>query len=203
MKVDTLGGFVCIKLVLKIQLPFHGLNKTLTVDRHSDLEADWSSIDSRRQGTYHRQRQKHGCLVANRQVDPRFHKSRELCIMLEQTLLALLQLNKLNDSDVLCTIHQFKIILDARSAQLERSPCYVLRMLFIYFLWPPYAAAQVNGGSRNFYTWTQSVNREVTTWIFCWSSLNYRVGQKVTKFGIFSDPARKLSALTPERGRIL
>ena len=32
---------------------------------------------------------------------------------------------------------------------------------------------------------------------------NYRVGQKVTKFGIFSDPARKLSALTPERGRIL
>jgi len=33
-----------------------------------------------------------------------------------------------------------------------------------------------------------SVNREVTTWIFSWSSLNYRVGQKVTKFGIFSDP---------------
>ena len=45
--------------------------------------------------------------------------------------------------------------------------------------------------------------REVTTWIFSWSSLNYRVGQKVTKFRIFSDPARKLSALTPERGRIL
>jgi len=39
--------------------------------------------------------------------------------------------------------------------------------------------------------------------IFFWSSLNYRVGQKVTKFRIFSDPARKLSALTPERGRIL
>ena len=33
--------------------------------------------------------------------------------------------------------------------------------------------------------------------------LQYRVGQKVTKFGIFSDPARKLSALTPERSRIL
>ena len=52
----------------------------------------------------------------------------------------------------------------------------------------------------------ESVIREVTTWIFSWSSLNYRVGQKVTKFGIFSDPARKLSAesaLTPERGRIL
>ena len=95
--------------------------------------------------------------------------------------------------------------MDARSAYLERSPCYVLRMLFfIYFLWPPYAPAQVNGGSRNFYTWwTLIVNREVTTWIFFWSSLNYRVSQKVTKFGIFSDPARKLSALTPERGRIL
>jgi len=41
--------------------------------------------------------------------------------------------------------------------------CY----LFIYFLWPPYAPAQVNGGSRNFYTWwTLSVNREVTTSIY-------------------------------------
>jgi len=47
------------------------------------------------------------------------------------------------------------------------------------------------------------MNKEVTIWIFSWSSLNYRVGQKVTKFGIFSDPARKLSALTPERSRIL
>jgi len=33
--------------------------------------------------------------------------------------------------------------------------------------------------------YTLSVIREVTTWIFSWSSLNYRVGQKVTKFGIF------------------
>jgi len=56
----------------------------------------------------------------------------------------------------------------------------------------------VNGGSRKFYTWwTLSVIREVTTWVFSWSSLNYRVGQKVTKFGIFSDPARKLNSLTP------
>jgi len=39
--------------------------------------------------------------------------------------------------------------------------------------------------------------------LLSWSSLNYRVGQKVTKFGIFSDSARKLSAFTPERGRIL
>ena len=50
---------------------------------------------------------------------------------------------------------------------------------------------------------TLSVIREVTTWIFSWSSLNYRVGQKVTKFGVFSDPTRKLSALTPECDRIL
>ena len=73
-----------------------------------------------------------------------------------------------------------------------------------YFLWPPYAPAQVNGGSRNFYTWwTLSANREVTTWIFSWSSLNYRVGQKVTKFGIFSDPARKLSAHARTRQNIV
>ena len=48
--------------------------------------------------------------------------------------------------------------------------------------------------------WTLSVNREFSIWIYSWSSLNYRVGQKVTKFGIFSDPAL---SLTPERGRIL
>ena len=33
--------------------------------------------------------------------------------------------------------------------------------------------------------------------------LKRQVGPKVTKFGVFSDPTRKLSALTPERGRIL
>ena len=39
--------------------------------------------------------------------------------------------------------------------------------VFPLFLWLPYAPAQVNGGSRNFYTWwTLSVNRGVTTWIF-------------------------------------
>ena len=82
---------------------------------------------------------------------------------------------------------------------------YILPMFFfIYFLWPPYSPALVNEGSRNFYTWwTLSVIREVTTWIFFWSSLNYKVAQTVTKFDIFSHPTRKLSALTPERGRIL
>ena len=79
--------------------------------------------------------------------------------------------------------------------------------VFIYlfiFLWLPYSPALVNGSSRKFYTWWNlSVIREVTTQIFSWSSLNYRVGQKVTKFSVFSDRTRKLSALTPERGRIL
>jgi len=37
-------------------------------------------------------------------------------------------------------------------------------------------------------------------WVWI-EKLNYRVDQKVTKFGIFSDPIHKLSALTPERGR--
>ena len=74
--------------------------------------------------------------------------------------------------------------------------------LVLFFLWPPYSPALVNGGSRKF-RWTLSVVREVTTCIFSWSSLSYRVGQKVTKFGVFLDPTRKLSALTPERGRIL
>ena len=55
-------------------------------------------------------------------------------------------------------------------------------MFLFIFLLPPYSPAHVNGGSRNFYTWwTLSVVTEVTTWIF-W------VGQKVTKFGIFSHP---------------
>jgi len=69
---------------------------------------------------------------------------------------------------------------------------YILPMFFYIFLWPLYSLALVNGGSRTFYTWwTVSVIREDTTWIFSWSSLNYRVGQKVTKFGVFSDPTRK------------
>ena len=92
-------------------------------------------------------------------------------------------------------------------AQRKRATILYFANVFIYlfiFLWPPYSPALVNGGSQKFYTWwTSSVIEEVTTWIFSWSSLNYRVGQKVTKFGIFSDPARKLSALTLERGRIL
>jgi len=60
----------------------------------------------------------------------------------------------------------------------------------------------VNGGSRKFYTWwTLNVIREVSTWIFSWSPLNYRVGQKVTKFGVFSDCTRKLYALMHARTR--
>ena len=103
--------------------------------------------------------------------------------------------------------YYFVFLLLWTPAQRKRASMLYFANVFFYlfiFLWPPYSPALVNGGSRKFYTWwTLSGVREVTTWIFSWSSLNYRVGQKVTKFGIFSDPARKLSALTPERGRIL
>ena len=107
------------------------------------------------------------------------------------------------------TCQHLVFIYYGRPLSVSGRPCYILPKflfiyLFIFFLWPPYSPALVSGGSRKFYTWwTLCVIREVTTWIFSWSSLNYRVGQKVTKFGTFSDPARKLSALTPERGRIL
>ena len=79
---------------------------------------------------------------------------------------------------------------------------YFANVFFIYlfFIWPPYSPALVYGGSRKFYTWwTLSVIREVSSWIFSWSPLNYRVGQKVTKFGVSLDRIRKLSALVLSR----
>ena len=61
--------------------------------------------------------------------------------------------------------------------------------LFIFFLWPPYSPALVNGGSRKFYTWwTLSVIREVSTWFFSWSPLNYSVGQKWRNLAYFQTP---------------
>ena len=88
-----------------------------------------------------------------------------------------------------------------RPLSVSGRPCYILPMFFFMVAYSP---ALVNGCSRKFYTWwTLSVIREVSSQIFSWSPLNYRVGQKVTKFGVFSDRTRKLSALTPERGRIL
>ena len=95
-----------------------------------------------------------------------------------------------------------------RPLSVSGRPCYVLPMFFFISLFfygrLAYSPALVNGGSRKFYTWwTLSVIRKVSTWIFSWSPLNYRVGQKVTKFGVFSDPTRKLSALTPKCGGIL
>ena len=94
--------------------------------------------------------------------------------------------------------------MDARSAYKRASMlCFANVYLFFFFM-AALLPALVNGGLRKFYTWwTLSVIREVSTWIFSWSPLNYRVGQKVTKFGVFSDSIRKHSALTPERGRIL
>jgi len=95
--------------------------------------------------------------------------------------------------------HAGQAAIKLPSAEASFCECY-----FLIFFMGPYAPAQVKGGSRNFYTWwTLSVNREVTTWIFFLVLLKLQVGRKVTKFGIFSDPACKLSALTPKRGRIL
>ena len=61
-----------------------------------------------------------------------------------------------------------RVIFLWEPAQRKRATMlYVANVLFIYFLWPPYSPALVNGGSRKFYTWwTLSVIREVTTWIF-------------------------------------
>jgi len=101
-------------------------------------------------------------------------------------------------------LHVFKMSCYGRPLSVSGRACYFFPIFKKKILWPPYSLALVNGGSRKFYTWrTLSVIREVSSWIFSWSPLNYRVGQKVTKFGVFSDRTRKLSALTPERGRIL
>jgi len=111
-------------------------------------------------------------------------------------------------SSVKCTYSKwkFKISLNetfhnyGRPLSVSGRPYYILPMFVYLFLWPPYSPALVNESSRKFYTWwTLSVIRKVIAWIFSWSSLNYRVGQKVTKFGVFSCRTRKLSALTPER----
>jgi len=101
---------------------------------------------------------------------------------------------KLQNCKVYRQLQIMIVIMDARSAKAGVHVIFCQCFFFIYFF---------NGGSRKFYTWwTLSVIREVTTWIISWSSLNYRVGQKVMKFGVFSDPTRKFSALTPKCGRI-
>ena len=43
---------------------------------------------------------------------------------------------------------------------------------------------------------------EKIIFVFSLSTINYKVSQKVTKFSIFSDPTRKLSAVPPELRRI-
>ena len=67
--------------------------------------------------------------------------------------------------------------------------CYILPMFIYLFLWTPYSPAQVNRSSRKFYTWWNlRVVRKVTTWIFSWSSLNYRVGQKWRNLAYYQTP---------------
>jgi len=62
----------------------------------------------------------------------------------------------------------------------------VFLLIDLFILWPPYSPALVNRGSRKFYTWwTLSVIEEVTTWIFSWSSLNYRVAKKWRNLAYF------------------
>ena len=86
---------------------------------------------------------------------------------------------------------------------LSERPCYILPMFFSSFLWAPQLAKRLNGSSRNFHTWQiLGAICEPTRSIYSWLSLNYTVGQKMTKFCIFFDPTRTFSALTPERGKI-
>jgi len=62
-------------------------------------------------------------------------------------------------------------------------------LFFIYFLWPPYAPAQINGGSRNFYTWwTLSVNREVYYLDFFLVLLKLQGGPKSDEIWYFQTP---------------
>ena len=105
----------------------------------------------------------------------------------------------------MATNKYLKLNCYGRPLSVSGRPCYILPMFFKKnFYGRLILRSWLTEVRKKFYTWwTLSVIREVTTWIFFWSSVNYRVGQKVTKFGVFSDPTRKLSALTPERGRIL
>ena len=47
------------------------------------------------------------------------------------------------------------LVFYGRPLSVSGRPCYILPMFFFYlfFLWPPYSPALVNGGSRKFYTW--------------------------------------------------
>ena len=59
------------------------------------------------------------------------------------------------------------LLLWAPAQRKRATMLYFANVFFIYFLWPPYSPALVNGGSRKFHTWwTLSVIREVSSWIF-------------------------------------
>ena len=65
-------------------------------------------------------------------------------------------------------IISYKLSYYGRPLSVSGRPCYYFANVFlIFFLWPPYSPALVNGGSQKFYTWwTLSGIEEVTTWIF-------------------------------------
>ena len=98
-----------------------------------------------------------------------------------------------------CRVGWIKIvIMDARSAM---RPCYILPMFFIFFYsrlsWP-------NGWTDLHETFTRGRYQVLFANVLdqSWPSLNYTVGQKMTKFCLFFDPTPTFSALTPERGKI-
>ena len=87
---------------------------------------------------------------------------------------------------------------------LSERPCYILPMFFFIFFFIP---ALVGQTAERIFTKLSHVvdirhHLPTTRSIYSWPSLNYTVGQKVTKFCIFFDPTRTFSALTPERGKI-
>ena len=67
-----------------------------------------------------------------------------------------------------------------RPLSVSGRPCYVLPMfIYLFFLWPPYSPALVNGGSRKFYTWwILRVITEVSTWDFFLVTLRLQGGPK-------------------------
>ena len=80
-----------------------------------------------------------------------------------------------------------------RPLSVSGRPCYILPMFLFIYLFIFYGRLILRPW------WTDA--RENFTRGGSWVSLEK--GQKVTKFGVFSDSIRKLFALTPERGRIL
>ena len=105
--------------------------------------------------------------------------------------LSVLELGPMYATDRQTEIH-YGIFYGARSAM---RPCYIL---------PPFfSAALVGQTAERIFTKLSHVvdirrHLRTTRSIYSWPSLNYTLGQKMTKF---LDPTRTFSALTPERAK--